>query len=250
MNLIREDAILEKSVKKIRKKRTFNGFFNSLLPHFGVRGIRQHVVKRIASAFVIGAVFLSAIYLHKYLFMFLMLSTLVGMITEWFDLVSKPKDLLLGLFLISISVSVVILTRFLHNYNIILLFFLCLWVNDSFAMVSGKQIGGPKIAPMISPSKTYSGFFAGIIASGILGILFSKFSDIGFHKSSIISFIPLYICTSFVAFIGFFSDLLVSYYKRKAKVKDTGAIIPGHGGILDRFDSLILTGPLLLIYFI
>ncbi len=237
-------------MKKIKKRSAFNIFFNALLPHFGVKGIRQHLVKRIISAIAIGVVFLSAIYVHKYLFMFLMLATLVGMITEWFDLVSKPQDLLLGLFLISISVSIVILTRFLFSYQIILLFFLCLWINDSVAMVCGKKIGGPRIAPVVSPSKTYSGFICGVVASSILGFLFAKFADIGFHESSAISFIPLYLCTGFVAFIGFFSDLLVSYYKRKAKVKDTGVIIPGHGGILDRFDSLILTGPLLLVYFL
>jgi phosphatidate cytidylyltransferase len=237
-------------VKKNKKRSAFNSFFNALLPYFGVRGIRQHVVKRIISALVIGVIFLSAIYLHRYLFMFLMLTTLVGMITEWFDLVSKPKDLLLGLFLISISVSIVILTRFLQNYQIVLLFFLCLWINDSMAMVAGKKIGGPRIAPVVSPSKTYAGFICGVIASGIVGWLFSKYGDASFHKTSVIAFVPLYICCALIACIAFFSDLLVSYYKRQAKVKDTGVIIPGHGGVLDRFDSMILTGPMLLVYFI
>ncbi len=236
-------------MKKNRKRSAFNSFFNAILPYFGVRGIRQHVVKRIISAIVIGAVFLFSIYVHKYLFMFLMLATLVGMITEWFDLVSKPKDLLLGLFLISISVSIVILTRFLHEYQIVLLFFLCLWINDSIAMVSGKKIGGARIAPIVSPSKTYAGFICGILATGAVGYLFGKYADISFHTTSIIAFIPLYLCCAFMGCIAFFSDLLVSYYKRQANVKDTGVIIPGHGGILDRFDSMILTGPMLLVYF-
>ena len=223
---------------------------NLLLSKIGIKGIKKHIFQRVISALMIAILFLGSIYIHKYLFMFIMLVTLIGMITEWFELVSKPHELLLGMLLISSSVSIVILTRFLCDYHIMILFFLCLWFNDSFAMIAGKKIGGPKIAPVVSPSKTYSGFFGGIIASGCIGFLFKHLSDISFHQSSMLKFIPIEICCMILAFIAFFSDLFVSYYKRKAKVKDSGYLIPGHGGVLDRFDSMIFTGPLLLYYLI
>ena len=239
---------MEKSNKKNQSK--FNKFFNKALPYIGIRGIRQHLVKRMCSAFVISMVFLTAIYIHKYLFMFLMLFTLIGMITEWFDLVNRNRDLLLGLFLINISVSIVILARFLCDYRVAMLFFCILWINDTLAMFGGKKLRGPKIAPKVSPSKTYSGFLCGIIGSICFSYLFSETLGTDFHNNSHVSFIPIYLYAGIIAFIAFFSDLLVSYFKRIARVKDTGTIIPGHGGVLDRFDSLILTGPMLLVYFI
>lgn len=112
------------------------------------------------------------------------------------------------------------------------------WFTDIGAYTAGKTIGGPKFFPSISPNKTWAGFFGGIFGSILWTGIYLNFVDIN---------LPTPICPCFilaligiaVSVIGQAGDLLESAAKRKLKVKDSGDLIPGHGGILDRTDSLI-----------
>ncbi len=103
---------------------------------------------------------------------------------------------------------------------------------DSFAYLGGSTFKGPKFAPKISPNKTWSGFFSGVIGGGLIGMLAAKI--IGFDPMLGLKIaIPIVVASVF-------GDLLESALKRKLNVKDAGDLLPGHGGLLDRLDSLML----------
>ena len=119
-----------------------------------------------------------------------------------------------------------------------------LWVSDSFAYLVGHAIGRHKMAPRISPNKTWEGFVGGIAGSIIVWlILFAT----GFYRLNIFFALG---CGIAVAILGVFGDLIESRLKRGVGVKDSGNLIPGHGGMLDRCDSLIfgcITAELILV---
>jgi phosphatidate cytidylyltransferase len=116
--------------------------------------------------------------------------------------------------------------------------FAIIWSTDIFAFFAGKILGGAKLAPKISPNKTWSGLFGGVIASMAIGFM-SSFMFSG----GVLFFIFLSALLSIVEQI---SDLLESKFKRIFGVKDSSNIIPGHGGVLDRMDGMMLVAPLVL----
>ena len=113
---------------------------------------------------------------------------------------------------------------------------LIVWATDIAAYEVGRRIGRTKLAPTISPNKTVEGFIAGLLGGLLIGLIYGLcFMKTGFVASLLI---PL-----FISLLGQLGDLLESKVKRLAGVKDSGRIFPGHGGVLDRFDSLLLTSP-------
>jgi phosphatidate cytidylyltransferase len=114
-----------------------------------------------------------------------------------------------------------------------------IWATDSGAYFIGRAMGKRKLWPEISPNKTVEGFFGGILCAVIVSILFVLFSDID------ASIIELGIITIFLSIFGQVGDLVESALKRHYNVKDSGTLLPGHGGILDRFDSLLFVWPLI-----
>jgi phosphatidate cytidylyltransferase len=110
------------------------------------------------------------------------------------------------------------------------------WATDSGAFLTGRWLGGPKLAPVISPAKTWSGFFGGLLGAALVA---AAAGALGLIPSSG-RFIALGLAVSLVAQGG---DLLESRFKRHFEVKDSGTIIPGHGGVLDRLDSLLTALP-------
>jgi len=116
-------------------------------------------------------------------------------------------------------------------------------VNDSFSYIFGKWIGGKKIAPSMSPNKTYAGLIGGLISSIAFICLFDKLVvSLTFVDQCVFVFI--------LNIIGFLGDIFESSLKRRAKIKDSSRLLMGHGGMLDRLDSLILTTPVTLFYVI
>ncbi|MBM6755898.1 phosphatidate cytidylyltransferase [Collinsella tanakaei] len=108
-----------------------------------------------------------------------------------------------------------------------------LWVSDSFAYLVGSRIGKHKMAPKISPNKSWEGFFGGLVGSAIIWcILWAT----GLYDLDLVLAIGISLA---VAILGVFGDLIESRIKRGVGVKDSGNLIPGHGGMLDRSDSLI-----------
>ncbi len=124
--------------------------------------------------------------------------------------------------------------------DVVLALLLVVWATDIGAYFVGRLVGGPKLAPRWSPNKTWSGAIGGLIAAILVGVAFAQWST----KVSILSAVLLSIGTALTAEIG---DLIESMLKRRFTVKDTGSLIPGHGGLLDRLDSLLLAAPVVAI---
>ncbi|RKX24380.1 MAG: hypothetical protein DRP45_08325 [Candidatus Zixiibacteriota bacterium] len=124
----------------------------------------------------------------------------------------------------------------------LLFLFGLLWVGDTAAMGIGKWLGSHKLAPAVSPNKTVEGFIGGIVGALAIGVLmiFWKFSAVPWYHVLVIAVG----CSVF----GQLGDLVESMWKRSLGIKDSSAIIPGHGGVLDRFDSLLFAAPFMYVY--
>ncbi|WP_343487782.1 phosphatidate cytidylyltransferase [Allomuricauda sp. d1] len=120
--------------------------------------------------------------------------------------------------------------------HLILGIFILVWVNDSFAYLVGKSLGRTKIFPSVSPKKTLEGFIGGFIFALVAAFFLAK------HESRL-SISEWMVLAIVIVVTGGLGDLLESKFKRSAGVKDSGAILPGHGGMLDRLDSLIFAAP-------
>jgi phosphatidate cytidylyltransferase len=118
---------------------------------------------------------------------------------------------------------------------------LLIWANDTFAYFTGSLFGKHKILPSISPKKTWEGFFGGLIFALITAWMLSLY----FHKLDLQQWL---IVATIVVVFGTMGDFFESMIKRKAGVKDSGNILPGHGGILDRFDALLFCVPFVMVY--
>ncbi|MCV9929216.1 phosphatidate cytidylyltransferase [Flavobacterium sp. LS1R49] len=136
-----------------------------------------------------------------------------------------------------------------YNPKIIIGLFILIWTNDTFAYLVGKSIGKHKLFERISPKKTIEGFLGGVVFACFAGFLISKlyikpnpnFSDKSILIWTIIALI--------VGVFGTIGDLIESKFKRIAGVKDSGTIMPGHGGVLDRLDSVIFVAPIVFLFY-
>jgi phosphatidate cytidylyltransferase len=122
--------------------------------------------------------------------------------------------------------------------------FISVWLSDTTAYLLGKSLGGPKLAPSISPNKTWAGLIGAFIGPAIGLFLFQLIYDqISGYERDLMMLSFFILAIEFGIIIGLsgqIGDLLVSHLKRKSGVKDTGSLIPGHGGVLDRIDALLL----------
>ncbi|MFD1605865.1 phosphatidate cytidylyltransferase [Flavobacterium artemisiae] len=136
-----------------------------------------------------------------------------------------------------------------YNPKIILGLFILIWTNDTFAYLVGKSIGKHKLFERVSPKKTIEGFLGGAVFAAFAGFLISKFyiqPKPEFSSMSIIIWTTIAVIVSIFGTIG---DLIESKFKRIAGVKDSGSIMPGHGGILDRLDSVIFVAPIIFLFY-
>ena len=119
-----------------------------------------------------------------------------------------------------------------YGFGMVVFVFCIIWGTDTFAYFTGRAFGKHKLAPAISPNKTIEGSIGGVIGAIGLGTIALKlFNPLGFH------FIEMTILMIALSVFGQLGDLVESAYKRRFNVKDSGKIFPGHGGVLDRFDS-------------
>lgn len=125
-----------------------------------------------------------------------------------------------------------------HGIFLILTALIGTWASDSFAYLVGKRYGRHKMAPHISPNKTVEGLAGGAVGSIILTTAFCALSGYDLWRS--------WLLAVFIAVSAPVGDLFESYMKRVCDIKDSGNIIPGHGGVLDRFDSLLFVAPVML----
>lgn len=126
------------------------------------------------------------------------------------------------------------------NWSLLAGYFIILWTSDSMAYIVGRLIGKHKLFERISPGKTWEGFFGGVVFSVLAGYLFAYFTD-----SSMLHWMIMGVIISVFGTLG---DLSESLLKRSGDVKDSGTILPGHGGVLDRFDGILFSAPLILAY--
>lgn len=151
-------------------------------------------------------------------------------------------------FYVSLMISYIYKIRELPNGGfLILLVFICSWLNDTAAYCVGVTMGKHKMSPKLSPKKSIEGLVGGIVFSAIFGAIYGAFFSrkVCFVEHCMIFFGIIGGVGAAIAVIG---DLTASGIKRNHKIKDYGKLIPGHGGILDRFDSIIFTAPI--VYFL
>ncbi len=142
--------------------------------------------------------------------------------------------------IVPMFLALVMLRSLAHGHELILILLLLIWGADTSAYFIGRRFGRHKLIPQVSPNKTWQGFYAAIASSLLLavGAIIWLNEVVVTHK---IIFILLALLTTLAAIIG---DLTESMFKRAQKVKDSGKLLPGHGGILDRIDSLTAAAPI------
>lgn len=131
--------------------------------------------------------------------------------------------------------------------HLVLGMFIMIWLNDTGAFIVGSAIGRHRLFPRISPKKSWEGFWGGVLFSIAAGILFGTCFHSYFNE---LGTLQLAIAGAVVALFATWGDLVESLIKRTLGVKDSGNLIPGHGGILDRIDSLLLVAPAMVAYIV
>lgn len=153
------------------------------------------------------------------------------------------RFLLTSFYLSSAFVFLILIARFENAYHpsILLGSFILVWVNDTFAFLVGKNFGRQKLFEKISPKKTVEGFIGGLFFSCIASYFIATFTHtLNFNHWLILAII--------VSVFGTLGDLVESKFKRQVNVKDSGIIMPGHGGLLDRLDSIIFAAPFIYLF--
>ncbi|MCF6296227.1 MAG: phosphatidate cytidylyltransferase [Flavobacteriaceae bacterium] len=147
------------------------------------------------------------------------------------------------LYLSSAFIFIILIANYYDTFNpnILLGAFILVWVNDSFAFFIGKSVGKQKLFPRVSPKKTVEGFLGGLFFSCIASYFIAKYTNTLDATNWLILGI-------IVSVFGTLGDLIESKFKRQAKVKDSGVIMPGHGGLLDRLDSIIFAAPFIYLF--
>lgn len=163
----------------------------------------------------------------------------------WFKAKDEPRRNLLTLGVLYISVGI---GSLVWLYNVVgfvttLWFLIMVWSVDIGGYVVGCNLKGPKLAPKISPNKTWSGLIGGVLFSVIASIIFSFI--FGSHANVV--FYAVF--GGVIAVIAQIGDLVESYIKRSLGIKDSSNLIPGHGGVFDRVDGLIFSAPLVVLWF-
>ncbi len=181
-------------------------------------------------------------YIYSQLFFILLISILLLSFYEFKQIIFKIKKLndrkfltlLIGLIYIFL-IFFYIFDSFSDNKNIIFYFIIICVATDIGGFVFGKIFKGKKLTK-ISPNKTYSGFYGSFFLSFIFMMIFLDYLNINFLIISIFTFS--------VCLLSQLGDIFFSYLKRLAKIKNTGTLLPGHGGILDRIDGIIISVPI------
>lgn len=202
---------------------------------------QNNILSRSISAFVLIIIAVILLKSHTILFNVIVISIGFMAFYEYTSIVGRSfKWNVFGVLYISLAiVSLILIRSFTNGSELISFLMINIWATDIGAYVFGITFGGPKIAPKISPAKSWSGAFGGLVLAIIASIIMLHCNLI-----SELNFIYIAALISVTAQVG---DILESYFKRQFNVKDSGKIIPGHGGVLDRLDSLMLASIVFLI---
>ena len=207
--------------------------------------MNHELQKRVFSSFILIPIVFYVIVKGSIFFTSFISICLLITLYEWHMMSKKMSYYIAGIVFILISFySVFLLRNYDHYTNILdpgLTFFLivtliCIFT-DLGGYIFGKIFKGPKLTK-ISPNKTYAGMFGGFFLSIISINLFVNYTSLNLYFTN-----QLFIFVILVSAISQIGDILISFFKRKSKIKNTGKIIPGHGGLLDRIDGMLLAFP-------
>ena len=184
---------------------------------------------------------------------FVLLATIAAFALIFFVEVFRNKEnptqniasTIMGVIYVALPMSLMLFIPFMlspdrWNPWIFLFYLFLVWGNDVFAYLVGISIGRHKMCPRLSPKKSWEGFFGGVLGSLAMGVLGAYIVE-----GNYLVWLGLALVVSLSSVVG---DLVESMFKRDAGVKDSGNFIPGHGGMLDRFDALILSAPFAFVY--
>jgi len=206
--------------------------------------INKELQKRILSSIILMPV--SFFFIIQGSFSFIFFLSLIFLITslEWFKM-TKDNELIkiFGLFFLFFSFFSTIYLRQYIGLNFFLFLIIVCIFTDIGGYIFGKTFKGPRLTK-VSPKKTYSGVIGSFLISLIFGLVYIKY--LGQKSRILLEIDPIFIILLIllISLISQVGDLIISYFKRKAKIKDTGKILPGHGGFLDRIDGIIFVMPL------
>ena len=205
--------------------------------------MNKELLKRILSSLILIPVAFFFITKGSIFFNFFILVMLSITLYEWHYLSFKKVYYLPGLIFIFFSFYTFYILRNEGDYIFFLLIFLICISTDIGGYIFGKILKGPKLTK-ISPNKTYAGMLGGFILSIILAnIYLNNLNFLSLEGPNIDMRIEIIMIVLSISFISQVGDLTISLFKRKSKIKNTGKIIPGHGGLLDRIDGMIFAFP-------
>ena len=206
--------------------------------------IKKELKKRIFSSIIL--IPLSFFFIIQGSLTFIFFLSLIFLVTsfEWFKM-TKNKDLIriFGLFFLFISFFSTIYLRQYIGLNFFLFLIIVCIFTDTGGYIFGKTFKGPRLTK-VSPQKTYSGVIGSFLISLLFGLIYIKY--LGQKSRILLETDPIFLILLilFISLVSQLGDLIISYFKRKAKLKDTGKILPGHGGFLDRIDGIIFVMPI------
>lgn len=210
---------------------------------------------RVLSGLILAPLTMGIIVWGGWPFMVLMLAALGIALHEWLGLSREDRNpilvMLIGTFYLCLCFAAYIYLRFGFPQGawLSVAVILSVWASDTGAYFTGKAIGGPKLAPRVSPKKTWAGLGGAVFFSGLmLVILHFLFPYAGAYAMSEMGVTAsdapwVFLAGCLMGCAGQAGDLFVSVFKRRVGKKDMGHLIPGHGGLLDRIDSLLLVSP-------
>ena len=203
--------------------------------------MNQEIIKRILSSIIIIAI--AFFFIIKGSFFYIFFLSICFFITsfEWYKMAKNKNYFLLGQIFLIVSFLSTFLLRNIFLEDFILVILICI-STDIGGFVFGKIFKGPKLTK-ISPNKTYSGMIGSFFLSIISAIFYTNYYGLIYLTDNV-----LLITVIFISSVSQIGDLTVSYFKRLSKIKNTGKIIPGHGGLLDRIDGMIFAIPFAFIF--
>ena len=206
----------------------------------------KEIEKRLLSSIILIPVAIFFIIQGSVFFIFFLSILFLATSYEWLKMIKKNNLLrFLGIIFLLFSFFTAFEIREINDNFKFFLFVITVCIfNDIGGYIFGKIFKGPKLTS-ISPNKTYAGVFGSFMLSLIAGLIYLDY----FGKKEIVDskHIIVLLIILLISLISQIGDLIISYFKRKAKLKDTGKILPGHGGLLDRIDGLIFVFPIIYI---
>jgi len=207
--------------------------------------MNQEITKRILSSIFVITIALFFIIKGSFFFIFFMLIFFLVIAYEWYQMSRKSNYLLTGFIFLSFSTYSAYLLRgttITEEFYFLMVILTCV-ATDIGGYIFGKIFKGPKLIK-ISPNKTYAGMFGGFFLSIIsVNFFFNYAYELNLEYKLGDFTQKVFILVLLISSVSQIGDLVVSYFKRKFKIKNTGKIIPGHGGLLDRVDGLIFAIP-------